>query len=327
MAGTEANEGGGGLVITGMYVHPGQSVKSGEVIAEVSDRPVYLLQGPLPLWRDLVPGESGKDVMELQAALAHLNFSSGYDSYGYFGPGTEEAVAAFYQSIGYPMPVESIGASNVSPTAPSQLPGNSSGHSKDVASKPAIEAIVPMSEAWFVPDLPAIALSVGAQEGDHSPSSLITLAEGGLQLKGQLDPSEASLIRTGMNVVVYSQVTGFSGIGRVASMGAEVAASANNGGAAYVPIGIRAAKPWPASLNGQNVEITITAVTTGKAVLAVPVAAVSSDASGQSEVVIEDRDGIEHRIHVRTGMSADGYVAIQSASPMLVAGTQAVVGQ
>lgn len=331
VAPTEANAGGGGLVVTGMYVRAGQSVSSGNVIAEVSDRPVYVLQGPLPLWRDLAPGESGKDVMELQTALARLGFSAGYDSYGYFGPGTEAAVRSFYARIGYSPPVKiyapAAPAPSPSPTASTAASHSPGTTAESGSGQPVYEAIVPMSEAWFVSGLPARVLSVGAHEGDESPSSLVKLVEGGLQLTGQLDPSEVSLIRAGLRVSIFSQITGYRGTGDVASVGEEVNASAVNGGAAYVPVGIRPSGEWPDSLNGQNVEITITAATSGKPVLAVPVAAVSSDASGQTEIVLEEGDGRERTVHVETGMSADGYVAVSDAASALTPGELVVVGQ
>jgi peptidoglycan hydrolase-like protein with peptidoglycan-binding domain len=306
VAGTAGNPGGGGLVVTGVYAHTGNEVHSGEVLAEVSDRPVYILSGPYRLWRDLVPGESGKDVMELQAALAKLGYGSGSDYYGYFGPGTEAAVQAFYSQIGYAPPVERVTAGKKTET----------------------EAYVPMSEAWFVPELPATVLTLSAVSGQTVSSSLITIADGGLRLIGDLDPSDESLVKTGMQVDVYSDVTGYTGTGRITGIGAEVQPSASSGGgAAYIPVQIDPARSWPESLNGQNVQLTITAVTTGSAVLAVPVAALSYGASGQALVLIETASGAEHRDIVRVGMSAGGFVQVQPVDGVLSPGTQVVVGQ
>jgi peptidoglycan hydrolase-like protein with peptidoglycan-binding domain len=309
VASTAANAGGGGMVVTGMFVRPGDAVHSGEVVAEVSDRPIFLLQGDLPLWRDLVPGESGKDVGELQAALADLGYSSGADQYGYFGAGTEAAVQAFYQAIGYPPATLSVAANK-----------------KGAAPPP---AIVPMSEAWFVPSLPAEVITVSAGVGDTATGSLISIApEGSLRLTGQLDPSEQALVKAGMGVSVYSSVTGYTGTGTISSVGTS-AVQASAGGSPYVPVGIKPSTSWPTSLNGQNVQITITAVTSGRPVLAVPVAAVSYDAAGQAQVIVTGRDGAEQRIAVRTGMSAGGYVEITGTAgrATLPAGTRVVVGQ
>lgn len=327
VASTAANAGGGGMVVTGTYVEPGNQVHSGEVVAEVSDRPVFVLQGPLPLWRDLVPGESGKDVEELQAALAGLGYSSGADQYGDFGAGTEAAVEAFYRDIGYAPPVESAAGGSGGSTSGSGGSGSSGGGTASQSAPTPPPVIVPMSEAWFVPTLPAEVMTVPAQVGAVSPTSLLTIAQGALQLTGQLDPSESSLVKTGMSVSVYSDVTGYTGAGTISSVGTVVPAS--NGNASYVPVGVQPDASWPVSLNGQNVQITITAVTTGRPVLAVPVAAVSYDASGQAEVIVSGPGGAEQRVFVRAGLSAGGYVEVSAstASSLLRPGALVVVGQ
>ena len=299
--------GGGGLVVTGQFAQAGRQIHSGQVIAEVSDRPIFALEGPYPLWRDLVPGESGRDVMELQAALAKLGYGSGSDTYGDFGSGTEAGVAAFYAALGYPPPVQTI-------------QGTSSSHKSQEVS------YVPMSEAWFVPNLPATLLSVSGGTGQTVASPFLTISSGGLQLTGQLDPSDESLVKPGMNVTVYSDVTGYTGSGKISGIGKEVGASASDGGAAYIPLQVTPNKTWPVSLSGQNVQVTITTVTTGAAVIAVPVAALSYDASGQA-VVVTDEGGKEERIAVQAGMSAGGFVALKPLGTTLGPGSRVVVGQ
>ena len=330
VASTAVNAGGGGMVVTGMFVRPGDAVHSGEVVAEVSDRPVFVLPGDLPLWRDLVLGESGKDVAELQAALADLGFSCGADPYGDFGAGTEAAVKAFYQAIGYAPATQSVAApkSTQSAAANSNWQPGAAKKKKGAAPPP---AIVPMSEAWFVPSLPAEVITVAAGLGDTVTGALMSVArEGSLRLTGQLDPSEKALVKVGMAVSVYSSVTGYTGTGAISSVGSSTVQGGANGGSPYVPVGVRPRASWPASLNGQDVQVTITAVTSGRPVLAVPVAAVSYDAAGQAQVIVAGRGGAEQRVRVRTGMSAGGYVEIAGTvggAVVLAAGTQVVVGQ
>lgn len=78
-------------------------VAEGDVLAEVSGRPVLALAGELPAYRDLRPGVSGDDVAQLQQGLARLGYDPG-EADGRFGPATEEAVAAWYRDAGFDPP-------------------------------------------------------------------------------------------------------------------------------------------------------------------------------------------------------------------------------
>lgn len=93
------------LVVTKVLVAEGDRAKAGRPLAEVSGRPVFVLPGALPGYRDLLPGISGDDVDQLQKALASLGIGRGGDRSGYFGPGTKAAVAALYRRMGYEPPV------------------------------------------------------------------------------------------------------------------------------------------------------------------------------------------------------------------------------
>jgi hypothetical protein len=328
VAATAGNPGGGGLVVTGMYARPGDAVHSGQLLAEVSDRPVFVLPGRLPMWRDLVPGESGKDVAELQSALAGLGYSSAPDDAGSFGSGTEAAVQAFYLARGY-QPALAQGQAGDSPAAvrsaaPSPGPSSSPGSG---SSSP--QVMVPMSEVWFVPRLPAYVASVSAQVGGTVSGALITLTPNGLVLQGQLDPAQAQLVKPGMAAQVLSQVSGYSGSGSVTSVGSQVTPqSGASQGVTYYPVAITPDGDWPRSLNGQNVQITITAASTRVPVLAVPVAAVSSDASGLTTVTVTGSGGRPRLVRVSAHVSANGYVeVIPLRDGSLEPGDRVVVGQ
>ncbi|MEO1062166.1 MAG: peptidoglycan-binding protein [Actinomycetota bacterium] len=78
-------------------------IGEGAVLLEVGGRPVFLLEGDLPTFRDLRPGQSGDDVAQLQEALRRLGHLSGTAD-GEFGSSTEEAISAFYTASGYVAP-------------------------------------------------------------------------------------------------------------------------------------------------------------------------------------------------------------------------------
>ncbi|MFF4370305.1 peptidoglycan-binding protein [Streptomyces sp. NPDC001594] len=98
-------EGAGAPVVTKLPLRAGDPVAAGQLLAEVSGRPVLALKGTLPVYRDLKPGAAGDDVAQLQQALRELGHGTGADAKGVFGPGTKAALAARYRAVGYdPLP-------------------------------------------------------------------------------------------------------------------------------------------------------------------------------------------------------------------------------
>ncbi|MFF4425370.1 peptidoglycan-binding protein [Streptomyces sp. NPDC001549] len=102
--GVRAGEGTGAALVTKLPLKAGDPVTAGQLIAEVSGRPVFTLHGAQPMYRDLKPGATGDDVAQLQQALRELGHGTGGDAKGVFGPGTKAALAARYRAIGYEPP-------------------------------------------------------------------------------------------------------------------------------------------------------------------------------------------------------------------------------
>ncbi|MCT9074987.1 peptidoglycan-binding protein [Streptomyces fulvoviolaceus] len=96
-----AGEGAARAVITRIPVRAGDTVKAGRLLMEVSGRPVFTLQGSLPVYRDLRPGATGDDVRQLQRALRKLGHDTAPDTTGRFGSGTKAALNSFYATLGY----------------------------------------------------------------------------------------------------------------------------------------------------------------------------------------------------------------------------------
>ncbi|WP_030722552.1 peptidoglycan-binding domain-containing protein [Streptomyces sp. NRRL S-237] len=88
-------------VVTALPAAAGKSLKAGAVVAEVSGRPVLLLPGRFPAYRDLKAGDKGPDVQQLQRALQPLY---GTAVNGTYGPATVEAVRKLYVAAGYEAP-------------------------------------------------------------------------------------------------------------------------------------------------------------------------------------------------------------------------------
>ncbi len=78
----------------------GDEIVEGEVAVEVSGRPVFLLEGDIPVYRDLLPQAEGPDVLQFESALHRLGYLS-EDPDEVWTPATETAVEAWYGAAGY----------------------------------------------------------------------------------------------------------------------------------------------------------------------------------------------------------------------------------
>jgi HlyD family secretion protein len=334
-AGGSSSPGGGGsssagastgaVYISGLEVAAGDTIRNGEQLAELDGEPLFVLAGPVPAWRDLVPGESGPDVTELQNALGKLGFYDGGDVPGYFGAATGDAVAAYYQQLGYAVPA-------------------SGG--------------VPATDVLFVPSLPAKVVAVNGAEGQQPGQPFLELAgRGSLALTGQLPPAYAGQVKPGLSVSIYDEVTGIHATGTVAGLGTATvnvpagtvvnigsgaataasataasaassssASSASSGAAAFIPLTVAPSRPLAAALNGQNVLVSVQTGKTEGPVLTVPVAAIVTSASGTSYVTVTGPHGAQAQVAVTPGITENGYVQVTPARPGgLRAGQRVVV--
>lgn len=78
----------------------GAELIEGDVVANASGRPLFLLVGARPMSRDLGPGLSGDDVRQLEDSLTRLGFDPGPID-GVYDQLTSTAVEAWYLAAGY----------------------------------------------------------------------------------------------------------------------------------------------------------------------------------------------------------------------------------
>jgi len=94
----------GSPVVTAIGVAVGDEVSEGTRVMEVSGRPVFVLQGDVPVYRSLKPGMTGADVVQLQSALTRLGCDTTGDT-GVYSVATKACVATLYLDAGYePVP-------------------------------------------------------------------------------------------------------------------------------------------------------------------------------------------------------------------------------
>ena len=297
LAGPDSGSQAALAVVTRSTSRRGGTVRPGQVIVEVSGRPLVALQGAVPAYRDLVPGDTGADVAQLQRGLAAIGYPAGGDTAGTFGAGTAAAVAAFYAALGYTLPDG--------------------------------EPMVPRAEIMFVPRFPARVIKVAGPLGKQAPGSLATLSMGRPGVAAQLSPTDGALIKPGMAVTVTDPATGLARRGQIVSVALRTTAAHSRSGGVYLPATIRTGRPLPLSMIGRDVSLSIVAAHSAGPVLAVPEAAVFARADGRLYVtrVTGTGAGAGVQVPVRILVTGNGLVGVAPADGgTLAAGDRVAIG-
>lgn len=301
----------GAAIVTGLP-GVGARVKAREVLAEVSGRPVFVLEGSVPAYRDLGPGMSGPDVRQLEEALVRLGLQPGTAD-GSFDSATAEAVSSLYRRRGYePLLAAEATLSDARPAEAALVPGG--------YAEPGVQ--LPADEVVFVPEAPVRVSELTVPVGEPVDGPLMTVTGSDVVVKGLLPVEQAGRVRAGARVVVDEPSLGIDTVGRVAWVAGR--AGTNGADGFHVAFEVAVDRP-PAALAGASVRLTIPIRSTRTAQLTVPVSAVSLGPDGGSRVQKVTGDGSEF-VEVRTGLSADGYVAVRPEQGSLTPGDRVVVG-
>jgi peptidoglycan hydrolase-like protein with peptidoglycan-binding domain len=281
-------------VVTSVDVRPGQRIGQGQLLFTVDQRPVFVFQGKIPVWRAMALGMHGPDIAQLQAGLAAAGFPTGGDAAGHYGPGTAAAVAALYRAHGL-NPARSGFLARSGP-APTSSPG--AGRTRRAAAA----AEVPLGEVMFLPRLPTQVRSIdqlGTNVGSRKP--VAQLGSGKVTLTGYIAPAQASQLQAGMRATAISDLSGRRFPVRVSSI--------NGQRVVFVPVG-----KLPSGMTGQNVQVTLTASQVKS--LIVPVAAVSTSGAGQTYVTVTTPGSSQtSQVPVRLGLSVGGEQAVTPVRP------------
>ncbi|MEV1289587.1 peptidoglycan-binding domain-containing protein [Micromonospora sp. NPDC049679] len=230
-------------IVTAVKVKYGDRVNPGQVLMELSGRPVLALPGGVPSYRDLRPGATGSDVAQLQAALASLGFVSD-DRAGTYGTGTKHAVLGFYRSKGYePLPASEEDdtllsrAQQAVTVAERRLRdarialerAQGAGEARIAAARLAVAdrtqdltqatnerdtverrtgPIVPAAEVVFLRGFPGRVDAVVASVGARAKEKSLTVSAGRLVIRGELTSYQRGLVRKGLPVRVLADTSG-----------------------------------------------------------------------------------------------------------------------
>ncbi len=251
-------------VVTAVAVAVGGAVTSGTVLGTVSGRPLIVLSGSAPAYRDFVPGISGDDVSQLQAALVEVGVLRSAGTSGTYDRATEAAVTQLYASKS----MKPLTTADLDPTQTSRiedletsvraaqravedartaLGAAPAGADRSVAVRTLTRAqedlsaaqkalsavraaagvILPLSEVVFAP-MPALVQSVVAAVGTDlssaSDPTIMTLAAGTMTVQGVVPTGSQDGIATGLAATVTDDATATSKAATVTSLGAYQAA-------------------------------------------------------------------------------------------------------
>ncbi|MFB2556148.1 hypothetical protein [Herbiconiux liangxiaofengii] len=215
---------------------------------------------------------------------------------------------------------------------------------------------LPAGEVVFLPTLPRRVDGVEAVQGEVAKGALMSVSGAALHLEGSLGHDDAALVKAGMTAEfstadgsrypatvkeVAVKKTG-SGSGGASDTGSESSGSGSGSGESGGTTTRYDLTLDPGTLpaevidriRGSNVKVDIPVQATAGDVLAVPVAALSAGAGGESRVELEVAAGPESAdtsnteiVEVTTGLAAGGYVEVRSDDPRLVVGARVVVGR
>lgn len=201
--------------------------------------------------------------------------------------------------------------------------------------------VLPGSEVVYLSSLPRRVDTVTAERGKVAEGAALSVSGAELVLAGSASETDAALLKPGMTAsFTAADDTEYSAT--VVSVSEKKSGGADDSGASggstrfevmLAPQNLSDAEV--ATLRGSNVRVSIPVESTEGDVLAVPVAALTAGAGGESRIeLMEDPAGRvpdgEQRtdlIVVTTGLSAGGYVEVRSDDPRVKAGADVVVGR
>lgn len=330
----------------------GDQLEEGDVLLTASGRPVFGLQGDIPVYRDLFPGLSGEDVRQLEAALERIGFDPGPVD-GVFDEGTTAAVADLYSSAGFaPFSAtteqlaalrtledqlalaldKKAAAENALAFAVDENAARSEVKwltflvdqlTKELeAGRQEASSPLPMDEIIFVSNFPIRVEQVSAKVGDPASGPVIGVTNNQLAVDSSLPLAEAALVQPGMTVAIDEPDLGLQASGVVSRVADTPGTDGVDGYHVYFEVLV---DETPVSLEGVSLRLTIPVESTGGAVTVVPVSALFLAADGTSRLQVENHGSLEF-IAVKPGLSADGFVEVTPVEGTLSAGQLVLVG-
>lgn len=287
-------------IVSGRVPTTGDQLEAGGVALEVDGRPVIVLTGDVPAYRDLRQDLSGQDVQQLRTALRSIGIDGGSPTDQKYDATLAAGVKKLYERVGYPAP-------------------------GDPAATP-----LPASEVVFVPSLPRRVDAVNVTRGQPVTTVFATVSGTGIRATGTVSTDDATLISVGTAGTI---TVGDERIDVTVAQIEEATTESESGGKRPDPAHKRVVLAFgeltadqTATLQYTNVRVHLPVRATDGEVLAVPLAALSIGPDGESRIEVVDDEGVPRLVAVTPGLAADGYAEIASSAQPLEVGDLVVVG-
>ena len=181
---------------------------------------------------------------------------------------------------------------------------------------------VPADEVVFVASGPVRVAELSVVLGDLATGALMSVTDSIVHVDAGLALADAALVTVGMTARLDEPDLGVAADAVVAVVAEAPGTNGVDGFHVYVSLDVAAP---PTNLAGASVRLTIPVDSSGSAVLAVPVSAVTLAADGSSRVQRSVGQSVEF-VTVIPGLSSDGYVGLTVPDGALRAGDLVVVG-
>ncbi|GIG38229.1 hypothetical protein [Cellulomonas pakistanensis] len=183
---------------------------------------------------------------------------------------------------------------------------------------------LPAAEVVFLETLPRRVDAVSVRRGGTVEGTVMSVSGAALRVVAAAARADAALLEVGAAGTAVLEGEEYPvTIGEIAA-----GTSGESSGRSTVTLLLGELTPEQvAALQGRNVRVSIPVSSTGGAVLAVPLAALTAGPGGESRVEVAGADGTTALVEVRTGLAAGGYVEV-SAVPgaTLAEGALVVIG-
>ncbi|MFF3837702.1 peptidoglycan-binding protein [Streptomyces sp. NPDC001930] len=258
----------------------GGTLTRGQALYELNDKPVTLLYGPVPMFREMKSGDRGSDVLQLERNLRDLGYGAGLYVDTRYGKDTETAVKQWQKSLNRE-PTGRVGRG-------------------DVVFQPGQVKVVSVDAA--------LADQVGPG------GSVLTVASTTPVVRAHLDQTDGALTASGTKVEV-TLPSGKTVAGRVAGTVRPEETGSGDGAVSQEGIVVEVVLDGGArAASGEDSKVSASVKFVSEArkgVLAVPVEAVLALRGENGGYGLQIVQGTTTRtIRVETGMTADGQIEV-----------------